>query len=197
MLLTTASDASLSFFGPSLTTTDKIQLLGVIASTLTSIIAIIISIKSLRENNKMLEETNRPIISIYSQRIMYNNHPSIYLIVRNFGKSSAYMKKFVATPDFTKCYGFNAPRNYLDDLSKCVIAPAQSLICYLDYDSLTEPVHFSISYSSALNSKKSYSEEFTIDLKASVSMPIEAPTRTMDASNRIASSLESILFKGL
>lgn len=58
----------------SITWSDIIEIAGIIASTITSIIAIAISVKTLRQNNKMLEESTRPniqIYSIYSDTIVY------------------------------------------------------------------------------------------------------------------------------
>lgn len=81
-----------------LSTSDIIQLIGIMASLLTSIIAIIISIVTVRQNSKILEEANRPVISIYGQSIN-PGAPMFYLVVKNFGNSSAYMTKFATDFD--------------------------------------------------------------------------------------------------
>lgn len=47
-------------FLTSLSTSDIIQLLGIIASLATSIIAIIISVVSLKQNSKMIADSTRP-----------------------------------------------------------------------------------------------------------------------------------------
>ena len=52
-----------------LSTSDWIQLLGIIASLVTSIIAIFISIFTLRQNSKMIEASSRPVLSIYGEAI--------------------------------------------------------------------------------------------------------------------------------
>lgn len=166
-------------------------------STILAIIPIIISVLTLLQNNKMIEESTRPVISVYTQRIYYNNRSSLYLVVKNFGSSTAYMTKFTAEPNLNDCYGFQAPRNYIDDLNSCVIAPNQSRICYLEYKALPEKVKFSLEYHSNAKRKKKYVDEITIDLKAATSMPMEGPSQDMNHSARIASALESILFKDL
>lgn len=48
-----------------LTTSDVIDLIGIFASLFIGVIAIIISILSLRQNSKMIEESTRPNIQIY------------------------------------------------------------------------------------------------------------------------------------
>ena len=52
-----------------LTPSDIIQILGIIASFLTALVAIIISLVTMRQNSKMIEESSRAIISIYPQFI--------------------------------------------------------------------------------------------------------------------------------
>lgn len=49
----------------SLSPSDTIQLLGIVASLITSLAAIIISLMTLRQNSKMIEDASRPVISIY------------------------------------------------------------------------------------------------------------------------------------
>ena len=53
----------------SLSISDTIQLFGIIASFVTSIIAIVISVITLRQNSKMIESASRPIISLYIDAI--------------------------------------------------------------------------------------------------------------------------------
>lgn len=65
---------------------DWIQILGICASLLTSITAIIISIKTLQQNSKMIEESTRPYITIYYEFSYVTDHH--FLILKNFGKSS-------------------------------------------------------------------------------------------------------------
>ncbi len=57
-----------TFFN-SLNPSDIIQLFGIIASLITSIVAITISLVTLRQNSKMIEDASRPIISIYGESI--------------------------------------------------------------------------------------------------------------------------------
>lgn len=180
-----------------LSTSDLLQLIGILCTSLLSIVSIIISVVTLRQNHKMIEESSRPIISIYTQRIYYYDSSHFYLVVKNFGQSTAYMTKFVTDKDFKKFYAIKNSRNYIDDLNNCVIAPGQCRICHLDYNSIQEPVHFSIAYHSGANPKKIYSEEITIDLKAATSMLMNGPSDNMEADKRIASALESMLLKDL
>ena len=61
--------SAITKFISALTPSDIVQILGIIASFLTAIVAIIISLVTLRQNSKMLEESSRAVISVYSQSI--------------------------------------------------------------------------------------------------------------------------------
>ena len=88
--IATASSANLqttSFFS-SLTPSDWVQISGIILSTTVGFIAILISIFTLRQSNKMIEESSRPIVSVYTNT--FNpGMPMFYLVVKNYGQSSA------------------------------------------------------------------------------------------------------------
>lgn len=78
---------------------DKIQLLGIVVSTLTSLIAIIISVRTLKQNSKMIEDSSRPYIGIYGMSTyICNRH--YYIIIKNFGQSVAHIKSL--SYDFDK-----------------------------------------------------------------------------------------------
>lgn len=87
----------------SLSPSDTIQLLGIVASLITSLAAIIISLMTLRQNSKMIEDASRPVISIYGECI--NVGPStFYIVIKNFGSSPAYITQFDYDFDFTSAY---------------------------------------------------------------------------------------------
>ena len=147
-----------------LTPSDIIQILGIIASFLTALVAIIISLVTMRQNSKMIEESSRAIISIYPQSINTGT-PMLFIVIKNFGNSPAIIHKFDYDFDFTDCYKFRSERDYLKDFVGSTLAPGQSRICGLDYTKLTRPVTFSLEYQSG---SKKYRETFTIDLQAGV-----------------------------
>lgn len=69
-----------TFFN-SLNPSDIIQLFGIIASLITSIVAITISLVTLRQNSKMIEDASRPIISIYGESINPGS-PVFYIVIK-------------------------------------------------------------------------------------------------------------------
>ena len=91
---------SLNEFISKLTPSDIIQILGIIASFLTAFVAIVISLVTMRQNSKMIEESSRAIISIYPQSINTGT-PMLFMVIKNFGNSPAIISKFDYDYDFT------------------------------------------------------------------------------------------------
>lgn len=116
-----------------LTTSDIIEIAGILTSLFTSIIAIIISVFTLLQNNRMLEESTRPQIAIYGAMLHGNNRGDLYLVVKNVGTTPATFSKFDSDFDFSACYfpdgEGSSSRDYIADLANCTIAPNQSRIC--------------------------------------------------------------------
>ena len=173
---------------------DIIEIISIITSLFTSIVAIIISVKTLKQSEQTLEETTRPYVCVYGQSINPGS-PQFYLVVKNFGASPAHMTKFTYTPDLSNCYDTSNPsRNFLTDLSKGTLAPGQSKICKLKYSSVPEKITFDLEYHCG---KKDYHETFTTDIKAGVAMP----TTKIDTSNKelrtISYTLQEMLQKDL
>ncbi|MCU6767261.1 hypothetical protein [Blautia ammoniilytica] len=176
-----------------LTPSDIIQILGIITSSLTAIVAIIISLVTLRQNSKMLEDSSRAIISIYPQFINAGT-TMLFMVIKNFGNSPAIIQKFDYDFDFTDCYKFRSDRDYLKDFIGCSLAPGQSRICSLDYEKLTRPVTFSLEYQSG---PKIYHESLTVDLQAGVNIPApKVATPGMELKS-ISYTLQEMLQKNL
>ena len=65
-----------------------------VLSFILAVISVVTVVITLRQNNKMIEESTRPVISIYTDEINAGN-PLFYLVVKNFGKSPAYIINFI------------------------------------------------------------------------------------------------------
>ncbi|MCI8362278.1 MAG: hypothetical protein HFJ41_03970 [Clostridia bacterium] len=72
----------------SLSISDWIEIFGIIVGFITSIVAIIISVKTLKQNSKMIEESTRPYITI-SKQVIAISTPKEYLVLKNYGPSGA------------------------------------------------------------------------------------------------------------
>lgn len=74
-----------------------------VLSFILAAISVVTVVITLRQNNKMIEESTRPFISVYTDEINAGN-PFFYLVIKNFGKSTAYITKFEYDFDFNGCY---------------------------------------------------------------------------------------------
>lgn len=184
---------SLSEFISKLTPSDIIQIFGIIASFLTAFVAIVISLVTIRQNSKMIEESSRAVISIYSQSINTGSS-MMFIVIKNFGNSPAVIRKFDYDFDFTNCYKFRADRDYLKDFVGSSLAPGQARICCLDYKKITRPVTFTLEYKSG---SKNYQETLVVDLQAGVNVPIPKTATPQKELRTISYTLQEMLQKNL
>ena len=97
---------------------DTSTIVNIVLSVLSFILAtvsVVTVVITLRQNSKMIEESTRPIVAVYTEEIN-SGIPLFYLVIKNFGKSTAYMTRFESDFDFAGCYKIANDRNYLKDL---------------------------------------------------------------------------------
>lgn len=140
-----------------------IQIIGIITTSITSIVAVVISVISLRQNSKTLEEATRPCISVYINSTQFGT-PIIYLIVKNFGNTSAVISNFKCDVNLSEyTYNLNAiPFKEIDGLT---LAPHQKITYPLkprnDNHKRIEKINISFNYS---DSHKTYSESVNLNV---------------------------------
>ncbi len=119
-----------------------VDIVSTIASIVLSIIAIVISILTLVQNNKMIFESSKPNITIFSKVIDFTS-PHTFLILKNFGNSGAIIldiKYDEALKTFLKKEPFQHMKNIF-------IAPNQSFIFPLEKpDNIDKPINFKVTY---------------------------------------------------
>ncbi|MCI6464727.1 MAG: hypothetical protein MSA90_04585 [Faecalicatena sp.] len=143
-----------------LSISDIIQIIGILASLLTSLIAIIISVITLRQNSKMIEESLRPNIQIYPVYI----NSIVYIIVKNFGSSQAYIDEISCSHKFTKkeIFGDDLGTDIFERLNGALFSPGYSIKCPLVGYAVTDDLFkFDIKYHT---NKKRYSDTFLFNL---------------------------------
>ena len=86
-------------------------------------------------------------------------------------------------------------KDYLQQLNNAVLAPGQSRSCTLDYQRINKAVTFTLEYHSG--AKKTYSDKFTMDLKAGVSMPYGKVATEGKELRTISYALQEMLQKNL
>lgn len=133
-----------------------------IIQSLTAIIALIISVCTLKQNSKQIEESTRPYITVYIKTINLGT-PYKMLIIKNFGKSAGKINTFKCDYNLSKI-------SYLDDLTPFNSIQESTLVPNQSYKSLINPpeenliLNFQISYTSTSNIK--YNENISIKVDA-------------------------------
>lgn len=138
-----------------MTVSDVIEIISIICSSILSIVAIVISVLTLLQNNKMIFESNKPYLAIFSKIISFNG-PYAYLVLKNFGNSGATILNI----DYDKSINTYFDKEPFKNMVNTYIAPNQSFVYPLKDDlDLEQIITFKINYS-YLN--KTYSETYVV-----------------------------------
>lgn len=177
------------------TISDWIELIGVLASLVTSIVAIWISIKTLKQNNQMIEDSTRPYV-VMCGKVTNCQDPTFYLVLKNHGTSGATITDIKCDCDLSR-YSFSKEHVPFKHFSGTFIAPNQSFICALQRFDLFKEIHkikFDISYKSEY---KTYKENFVINLDSYNDL-IQPRANTKDKELKIISyALQDLVEKHL
>ncbi len=158
-----------------MTISDKIQLASVIVSLVIAVGSAILSCINIQLSRKALEESVRADIQIYVDAT-YFEKTSRYLILRNFGHTTAVIEEFATEPevDWKKCSVLpevTVPFSHIKGMS---IGPGQAFqipIIYNKFKEVAPIVTFTIVYKSG---KKTYREQIPIKVEAQEDFPKKA-----------------------
>lgn len=133
-----------------------VDIVSIIVTSLLSIIAIIISVLTLKQNNKIIFENNKPYLSVFTRSISFTS-PTICLVLKNFGNSGAK----IINIDYDKKLEKLSRRPPFKNMKNVFIAPNQSFVYPLNVkDFLDEVINITVNYQ-YLN--KTYTETFCIN----------------------------------
>lgn len=182
-------------FFASFSISDWLTLIGIIASLTTSIVAIFISIKTLKQNSQMIEESTRPYVVICGKTTNCQN-PNFYLMIKNYGTSGATITNFTCNYDLSD-FSFSKDHIPFKHICGTYIAPGQSFLTNLDNKKIFDEeriLHFTIEYKSDF---KTYNENIDIVLK-SYSELVQTRASTKDKELKIISyALQDLVEKHL
>lgn len=146
-----------------LTTSDIVQIIGIISTGITSIIAIVISVIAIKQSSKSLEEATRPYISAYVSSTQFGQ-PIAYIVLKNFGNTSAVISDFKCNVDLSK-HTYNPNAIPFDKINGLSLSPRQKIIYPINLrdenKELLEKIKISYTYS---DSNKKYSEDITLNI---------------------------------
>lgn len=135
----------------------------------TSVLAIVISVLSLIKTNKSMRNANKPYIVVFVKYIRSSKSYLTYLVVKNFGKTGAYIKSIKANPDiYTEWYSKRYKNNPFERFHNQLIAPGQSYASCISIETSViaelEDKQFKLSVEFTDLNNKFYTETFDIDL---------------------------------
>lgn len=169
-----------------------------ILSFLLAAISVIIVIITIKQNNKMIEASNRPYVVAYTDAT-YIDVTRYYIVVKNFGNSGATITKFECNFDLSRC-AFDKDRIPFSKLKNTFIAPQQSFTSVINNIELyknTDSLTFYIEYTDGI---KKYSDTIKIDLTATEDLlhmnAANNKTKNPELEN-ISLTLQNILEKSL
>lgn len=180
----------------SLSTSDIIEIISIVASLITSLVAILISIKTLAQNSKMIEESTRPYVVIYSRTTNFQS-PDYYLVIKNFGQTGAVVTSIRCDFDLS-LFSFKKDLIPFKHFSGTFLAPGQSFLCNLNTRKLfqNDPPEFRF-YVEYKTGRKKYSDYFTINPKADADLiQTRAATKGQELRN-ISYTLQDLVEKQL
>lgn len=144
-----------------ITVSDWIQIIIAIITLFSVISSIVIAVKTLKQNNKMIKDNSRAHIIFY-----IDYHPQTdkyYLIIKNFGNSIEKLKFIKITPnlDWNKT-NVNSNINPLTDSTNVLLAPGQKISSWFDFDNYPDKIFdIKLSYETM---NETYVENYKIDL---------------------------------
>ncbi|WP_159640281.1 hypothetical protein [Erysipelothrix anatis] len=181
---------------------DLIELIGIVVGIGVSVSAVYVARKSnkiakeaLLANNRMIEESTRPYITIYPY--IYNPGTMLYgLIIKNSGPTGCVIDSFECDYKY-----FSDSINGLNNVSieqtliSLTLGPSQSKIIHLDRHDIPEsPIAFRFSYSTT---SRTYSDTASIDFNAGVAIPLTSGSTEGKELQRIYEVLLEILRKDI
>ena len=181
-----------------LNASDIIEIVGIIASLVTSIVAIVISVKTLKQNSQMIEESSRPYVAVYPEYIQVLSTPHEYLVIKNFGSTGATIDSLVIDPPFEKSDICNDPG--FTHISGTFIAPNQAISTTVFANAFnnnrTGITTISIKYHS---DTKKYCESFYLneDLQKDIRFTKPVPAKNRSLEEIISKATEELLRRNL
>lgn len=134
-------------------------------SLILAVISVITVVLTLKQNNRMIESSSRPYISIYGDMTNFSDL-QFYIILKNFGKSGAIITNFSCDVDLSK-YNYGITLTPFENIIGTMLAPNQNIVCSIDHQKLSKDnintLNFTIEYEFC---GKTYKESYPVNYGA-------------------------------
>ena len=144
---------------------DWINVILCILSFILAVISVITVVITLKQNHRMIENSTRPYIVMYSNSTYFQG-VKYYLILKNYGQTGATIKNFKCNIDLLEYCHFGERRPF-EHIIDTFVAPQQSFVACIDpvklHEDKIEKIEFNIKYSDGI---KDYNENYQINFLA-------------------------------
>lgn len=180
-----------------MTVAEYIELGVGLVTAATAVISVLIAVKTLRQNNKMIRNSSRPYIAVSFQSTN-SQSISVYLIIKNYGASGAEIKSLKFSD---KLVGVSASKIWappFEGINGTFLAPGQSIVCAIDTTKLhsnnIECLKATVEYTDGINN---YKEDYPLNYGVYRKNPsVSADTKDNELST-ISTILQDLLEKHL
>ena len=173
-----------------ITTSDCIQIASALITLLGTLSSLYIARKTLKQNNKMIEDASRPCVVIYKDTIDINS-PSEYIVIKNFGTSPAFITELTFDKDKFKKID-DGDYNNLKYFNNITLAPNQRYLLPINTkNSNFKDISFSVKYSGSTNIE--YNETFNINLSQDYAVVYDKQVQNGKELKMISSALQELI----
>lgn len=163
-----------------------------ILSFLLAVISVITVVITLRQNQRMIENATRPYVTLYGVFTAYDVS-IFYLVLRNFGQSSATIKDISCNLDLSKLTFTDFFSTPFSKITGFRLAPGRSIrvpIQHIPLNNADLPLSFVIKYES--DSRNEYEESVDIDIQSFADQPVLHASQNADPVQVVANTLHDI-----
>lgn len=172
-------------------TSDYIQIIAIIVSSLTAIVSIIIAILTLKQTNKITRESTRACIGITLEPVTILGNTNVYLVIKNYGNTLAKITSIVCSCD-TSSFAF--VKNFNDFIGYS-LAPQQSIKTFCKFPDNFSPFSINITYEQGIHKRDKFSDSFDLDPSFIDSLFSMVTNRSncSDDTNAIVNAITSLI----
>lgn len=144
-----------------LSSSDKIELFSAIASLTTSIIAIVISVITLKKSSNAIIESSRANIMLYFD---ISTKANSYIVLKNFGNSIGKITKVEISPklDYSKSPNLLNPTMSVIQFNNTVLSPNQIIKSWFPFINYPDKIFKIDIYYKTLN--RDFEEHYSLDI---------------------------------
>lgn len=130
-----------------------------ILSFILAAISVVTVVVTLKQNQKMIENSTRPYVVVKYEAIQYAKEIVRYVVVKNYGQTGATITELHYSGTMTEIF-----QEQFQHLKGAFLAPSQSILYFFGNINTGEPEVLQIRYTYADTTGKTYSEDIKLHM---------------------------------